>query len=153
MWPSNSIKRSPLKIIRCYSQLLWHKSTEMLNLACVVPAHRGCLFCAWALAYSIRLRFPLRLRLPYALIMKLRCKTESQQSKQKQALSCVCVCNQATSRPYLPGENLLFTGDKKNRSTTPHICFYISTKLSDKVKQDGTLLVRRGVKTSGSEIF
>lgn len=126
MWPSNSIKRSPLKIIRCYSQLHWHKSTEMLNLASVVPAHRGCLFCARALAYSIRLRFPLRLRLPYALIMKLRCKTESQQSKQnKPSAVFVFAIKQPAGLTFLE-KICCLQGIKKQEHYSTHMFLYLN---------------------------
>lgn len=129
MWSSKSIKRSPLKIICRYSKLVWHKSTAMLNLASVVPAHRGCLFCVRALAYSIRLRFPLRLCLPYALLMEPRCKTESQQSKQNKPSAVFVFAIKQPTRLTFPDnsrENLLFTGDKKQKHYATHMYSYLN---------------------------
>lgn len=132
MWTSKSIKRSSLKIICSFSKPVWHYSTEMLNLVCVVPAHRGRLFSARALAHSARLGFQLGLCLPYALIMsrgvKLRVNRANKTSPQ------LCLQSHSISRPALPSrrtrrENLLFTGDEQQKHYDTHICIYISAQI------------------------
>lgn len=127
MWSSKPIKRSSLKIICRYSKLVWHKSTEMLNLVSVVPAHRSWLFCGRALAHSARLRSQLRLCLPYALIMsrgvKLRVNRANKTSPQ------LCLRSHSTNRPALPSqrtrEKICCLQGINNRSTAPRICIYI----------------------------
>ena len=125
----------------------------MLNLVCVVPAHRGRLFYVrgpWHAPSCLRLQ--LLLYLPPALIMSWGVKRRESTEQTKQALSCVCIrthpkrfeesksCSLIFLCPPPPQprrllsrrevrENLLFTGDKQQKHSATHMHLYLNSTL------------------------
>lgn len=125
----------------------------MLNLVCVVPAHRGRLFYVrgpWHAPSCLRLQ--LLLYLPPALIMSWGVKRRESTEQTKQALSCVCIRthpkrfeeSKSCSLIFLclpppqprrllsrreVRENLLFTGDKQQKHSATHMHLYLNSTL------------------------
>lgn len=118
-----------------YSELVWHKDVEVLNLVCVVAAHRGRLFLVRCLG-SLR---PAASHLPAAPIMsrgvKLRVNTTNRTNKTSPQL-----CLHSHSPPPKKksrGSSLIFSASPSQRArrtravyrgSTTEAPIYIQTK-------------------------
>lgn len=151
---SEWIKRSSLKIICYYSKLVLHKKHSDAK-SFLLPLHTVA-GCSTNRPGTLRPpSFPTSASPPFCADYKLRCKTESQQSKQNKpsavfAFALTQKKSQSQKAYFLPTclpfpqnwEKIRCLQGINSRSTMPHISIYISSKLSDKTKQERTLHMR-----------